>query len=98
MIHSSVELFELLLAAASKRDRESHRISVQTHFRITESIESDLLSHDRHASIKLYTALHSPSFDYRVRAHVASISPDPLNPNYSAQVGQSLHLIAESLL
>ena len=59
--------FELLLAAASKRDHESPRISVQTHLRITESIESDMLSHDRHASIKLYTVLHSPRFDYGVR-------------------------------
>ena len=32
------------------------------------------------------------------RAHAASISPDPLNPNYSAQVGQSLYLISECLL
>ena len=32
------------------------------------------------------------------RAHAASISPDPLNPNYSAQVGQSLYLITECLL
>ena len=46
-------LFELPLAAASERDHESLRISVQTHLRITESIESDMLSHDRHISIKL---------------------------------------------
>ena len=54
--------------AASERDRESVRISVQTYLRITESIESDMLSHDRHASIKLWKVDHSPHFDYRVRA------------------------------
>ena len=62
--------FELLLAAASKRDHESPRISVQTHLRITESIESDMLSHDRHASIKLYTVVRSPLFDYGVPARL----------------------------
>ena len=34
--------FELPLAAASERDHESPMISVQTHLRITESIESDI--------------------------------------------------------
>ena len=36
--------------------------------RITESIESDMLSHDRHASIKLWGLDHSSLFDYGVRA------------------------------
>ena len=35
--------------------------------RITESIESDMLSHDRHPSIKLWALDHSSLFDYRVR-------------------------------
>ncbi len=61
----TVRQFELLLAAASERDHESARISVQTHLRVTESIESDMLSHDRHASIKLYTVDHRSLFDYR---------------------------------
>ena len=60
-------LFELPLVAASERDHESLRISVQTHLRITESIESDMLSHDRHASIKLWGLDHSSLFDYGVR-------------------------------
>ena len=62
-----VHEFELLLAAASEQDRESPRISVQTHLRVTESIESDMLSHDRHISIKLYSVDHSSYFDYGVR-------------------------------
>ena len=47
---------------------ESVRITVQTYLRITESIESDMLSHDRHISIKLWSVDHSSLFDYRVRA------------------------------
>ena len=53
-----------MLAAASERDRESDRILVHTHLRITESIESDMLSHDRHISIKLWSLDHSSLFDY----------------------------------
>ena len=59
--------FELLIAAASEPDHESTRISVHTHLRITESIESDMLSHDRHLSIKLWSVDHS-SLGLRVYA------------------------------
>ena len=67
--------FELLLVAASERDHQSVRIPYRLILESTESIESDMLrrlSHDRHASIKLYVTLHSPRFDYRVRRRAAA--------------------------